>query len=93
MLRRILYVIIGIVSVDLALMAVMFLQMRHDDHCDVQTRGLLVRTEDGSRWMWLEPPAHGFPNRDGAASAAGAALPPCRGVLRTELHMLEPAPT
>lgn len=73
MLRRVLYVAVGIVIVNLMLMAVMFVRMADDDRCDVNARGLVIWDDDRESWHSVSPPRE------------DTELALCRGRLETEL--------
>lgn len=75
MRRRVLYVIIGSVVFNLALMSIMFVRSQGDDKCDVSSRGLVVRSGDSARWVMVVPPR-------------GSDLRPCRGRLSQHLEVL-----
>jgi len=66
--RRVLYVILGAVTLNLVLMSIMFVQMREEPKCDANTRGLALRLNDG-RWVTLQSPLE------------ASDLPPCRAKL------------
>jgi hypothetical protein len=74
--RRLLYSIIGIVTINLALMVGMYVRMRDSDKCDTGARGLVVWSDEGNRWLTISPPP------------AGSGLPPCKGRWRSELEVL-----
>ena len=76
MRRRVLYVIIGSVALNLALMSIMFVRLQGNDTCDVSARGLVVRNGDSGRWVTVVPPAK------------GADLRPCRARPSQQLELL-----
>ena len=64
--RVVLYVSIGSVTLNLALMSTMWVRMREEPKCDVSTRGLAIRLSDPARWVTVQSPVK------------GSELPPCR---------------
>lgn len=75
MWRRAGYVFIGIVALNLLLMAAMFVRAQDADTCDTSARGLVIRDEDDDRWIQAALPAE------------PTDLPPCRGRHVTELEV------
>ena len=76
MRRRFLYVLIGSVAFNLALMSILFVRSQGDDTCDVSARGLVVRTGEPRHWVMVQPPLR------------GSDLPPCRARLSQHLEVL-----
>ena len=76
MWRRLLYLVSGIVAVNLALICGMYLDLRHEDKCDSDTRGLVVWSDERERWEAWRPPLE------------DSELPPCKGRLQSELKVL-----
>ena len=77
MWRRIVYVLIGIVTVNLVLMASMFVQARDADKCDINERGLVIIYDDDKRDRWEQASLPLEPTD----------LPPCKGRLETKLKI------
>ncbi len=75
MWRRVVYVLIGIVTVNVVLMAAMFVQARSADQCDTSERGLVVWDDERERWDQVSLPLE------------PTDLPPCKGRLETELKI------
>ena len=75
MWRRVVYVLIGIVTVNLVLMAAMFLQARSADKCDTNERGLVIWHDERDRWLQASRPLE------------PTDLAPCKGRLETELKI------
>ena len=69
------YVLSGVVTVSLVLMAVMFVQARDADRCDTSERGLGIWDEDDERWVQVELPRE------------STDLPPCKGRNVTEFKV------
>ena len=65
--RRFVYVILGSVALNLALMSIMFVRMREEPKCDVSTRGLAIQLSHPAHWVTVQAPLK------------GSELPPCRG--------------
>lgn len=74
--RRVLYVLIGSVVLNLALMSIMFVRLQGDEKCDVSARGLVLRSGDSGRWVTVQVPLK------------GSDLPPCRARLSQQLELL-----
>jgi hypothetical protein len=75
--RRVVYVIAGAVTVNLALMASMYLQILENEKCDISARGLVLWSEEDRTW-WLIDEPEGPPTGQ----------PPCRAKRSTELVVL-----
>lgn len=75
MWRRVAYVLIGMVAVNLVLIAVMFVQAQNADKCDTSARGLVIRDDGDDRWIQVELPEE------------PTDLPPCKGRYVTELEI------
>jgi hypothetical protein len=73
--RRVVYVLIGIVTLNLVLMAVMFVQARNEDNCDTSAQGLVIWDDGRDHWMQISPPQK--PTN----------LPPCKGRLESVLKV------
>jgi hypothetical protein len=74
--RRVVYVVVGIVTINIALMVTMYVHMRKDEGCDTASRGLVVRNEETGAWLQVWTPEE------------PSDLPPCQGRLSTELKVL-----
>ena len=66
MRRRFVYVILGSVALNLALMSIMFVRMRDESKCDVSTRRLAIRLDHPAHWVTVQAPL------------TGSESPPCR---------------
>lgn len=75
MLRRVVYALIGIVTINLVLMVAMFVHAQNKSTCDTGARGLVIWFDDRDRWVQVELPAE------------PTDLPPCKGTYTTELTM------
>lgn len=73
MLRRVVYALIGTVTVNLGLMVAMFVHAQHESSCDTSARGLVFWYDDRDRWLLVQAPAE------------PTDLPPCKGTFETEL--------
>ena len=75
-MRRVAYVIVGIVTINLALMFAMYVHLREDETCDTHTRGLVIWNDEQEEWLQVESPEQ------------PSDLPPCQGRLSSELTIL-----
>lgn len=75
-MRRVVYVIIGIVTINLALMVAMYVHLREGEKCDTTTRGLVVWSDERDDWLAVSVPAQ------------PSDLPPCQARSNTELTVL-----
>lgn len=74
--RRITYILVSIVTLNVVLAGAIFVRMQNKDQCDVAARGLVVWIDDRARWETLSLPSE------------ETDLPPCRARTRTDLVML-----
>ena len=76
MRRRVIGLLVGVVTLNLVLMAAMFVHMRSADKCDTSARGLVIWDDDRDRWLQVSVPLE------------PTDLPRCKGRLETELKVL-----
>jgi hypothetical protein len=75
-MRRVVYVIVGIVTINVALMVAMYVHLREDETCDTHTRGLVIWSNEQEGWLQVDSPEQ------------PSDLPPCRGMFSSELTIL-----
>ena len=75
-MRRVVYVIVGIVTVNVALMVTMYVHLRQEDRCDTSARGLVIWNEERDAWITVSAPEE------------PSDLPPCRGLVGTDVTLL-----
>lgn len=76
MRRRITYILVGVVTLNVVMAGAIFVNLQNEDECDVDTRGLVVWLDDRERWETFSSPPE------------ETDVPPCRARMRTELVML-----